>query len=146
MTPEIRNSPSSVVLYGASRQHQPGTCYGNDIRALLDRVWPVLRQQQISNRGINHIVYSAGDDVFAGVEAEGTDAAAVSLTRREVQLDRYAYARHVGPYSGLPTACEALQAWLATQGHRATAPLIEIYGHWTDDQSKLETESIQAFT
>jgi effector-binding domain-containing protein len=145
MTPEIRDEPFAVVLYGSSRRHQAGICYGDDIRALLDQVWPVLRQHQIPSRGINHVVYSAGDDVFAGVEADVADAAAVGLERREVRLDRYAYAKHVGPYSGLPSACESLQKWLTSQGYRATAPLVEIYGHWNGDQSKLETELVQAF-
>ncbi|MGD9636026.1 MAG: hypothetical protein AB7G28_25430 [Pirellulales bacterium] len=144
MIPEIRNEPFSVVLYGASRQHQQGTCYGDDIRALLDRVWPVIKQHQIANRGLNHVVYGPHDDVFAGVEADVADAAAVGLERREVRLDRYAYARHVGPYSLLPSACESLHQWIQSHGFHPVQPLVEKYGHWTDDQSQLETELIQA--
>lgn len=144
MTPKVRNEPFSVVLCGAARQHEKGTCYADDIRALLDQVWPILKQHQIPNRGLNHVVYSAGDEVFAGVEADIVDPATVGLARREVRIDRCAYAKHVGPYSGLPAACEALRTWLTNQGHRAAAPLVEIYGHWNDDQSKLETELIQA--
>lgn len=145
MTPEFRNGPFSVVLHGASRTHTAGTCYGDDIRALLDRVWPVLQQHQIANRGINHVVYSAGDEVFSGVEADVADAAAIGLERREVQLDRHAYAKHVGSYRLLPAACETLHDWIKAQGHRPATPLVEIYGHWTDDESKLETELVQAF-
>lgn len=145
MRPEIRNQPFSVVLYGASRKHQKGACYGDDIRALLDRVWPLIKQHQIANRGLNHVVYGPNDDVFAGVEADVADPAAVGLERREVQLDRYAFVKHVGPYSGLPAACEALHKWIQSQGLRSIQPLIEKYGHWCDDESKLETELIQAF-
>lgn len=145
MVPEIRNEQFSVVLYGASRQHRAGTCYGDDIRALLDRVWPVIKRHQIANRGLNHVVYGPNDDVFAGVEADIADPAAVGLERREVRLDRYAYTKHVGPYSLLPGACESLHKWIQSQGHRSIQPLIEKYGHWTNDETKLETELIQAF-
>jgi hypothetical protein len=145
MTPEIRNEPFSVVLYGASRQHQRGACYGDDIRALLDRVWPILRQHSVSNRGLNHVVYGPNDDVFAGVEADIADAqaAALGLEKRNVQLDRYAHAKHVGSYSLLPSACESLRKWIELQGYRAAMELIEVYGHWSEDESRLETELIQ---
>lgn len=145
MVPEFRNEKFSVVLCGASKRRQPGTCYGDDIRALLDRVWPVLRQHKIPNRGRNHVVYGPNDDVFAGVEADVADAASIGLENREVQLDRYIYGKHVGPYNLLPGACELLRKWVESQGYRPVAPLVEIYGHWTDDQSKLEIEMAQAF-
>jgi hypothetical protein len=147
MSPEIRNEPFLVVLCGASRQHQQGTCYGDDIRALLDRVWAVLRQNQTPNRGLNHVVYGPSDDVFAGVEADITDAQAVALglEKRNVHVSHYAYWKHVGPYGLLPGACESLRKWIELQGRRAATPLIEVYGHWTDDETKLETDLIQAF-
>lgn len=145
MVPEFRNEKFSVVLHGASRRHQPGTCYGDDIRALLDRVWPVLKQHKIANHGLNHVVYGPHDDVFAGVEADVADSTALGLEKKVVQLDRYVYGKHVGPYNLLPGACEALRKWVESQGYNAACPLIEIYGHWNNDQSKLETELVQAF-
>ncbi len=144
MTAEIRTEPFQVVLYGASKHHEPPACYGDDIRTLLDRVWPVLKQHNIPNRGLNHVIYSQGDEVFAGVEAEVADAQALGLEKREVQLDQYAYSKHIGPYRLLGSACTELREWIDSQGRRAALPLIERYGHWTDDESKLETELIQA--
>ena len=147
MTPEFRTEPFSVSLYGASKCHEPSTCYGDDIRSLLDRVWPILRQNKIPNRGLNHVVYGPNDDVFAGVEADITDteAATLGLEKRNVQIGQYAYWKHIGPYQLLGNTCAELRKWVDSTGRRAVCPLIEVYGHWSDDESKLETELIQAF-
>ena len=40
---------------------------------------------------------------------------------------RAAVLRHVGPFSGLRAACEALQAWVAERGERAAGPFWESY-------------------
>lgn len=146
MTPEIRTEAFSVSLVGASKRHEKSACYGDDIRALLDRVWPVLRQNKVSNRGLNHVVYGPQDDVFAGVEADLADGEveALGLEKRTVQVGQYVYWKHVGPYQLLGNACIELRQWIESAGRRTAYPLIEKYGHWTDDESKLETELIQA--
>jgi hypothetical protein len=37
-----------------------------------------------------------------------------------------------------------MTAALNAQGLTTTSPMIEVYGHWTQDESKLETETFVA--
>ena len=60
-------------------------------------------------------------------------------SRRSVRLLRYAEWKHVGPYNKLGEACAALKKAVEAMGFRLSGPLVEVYGHWTDDESKLET-------
>lgn len=49
---------------------------------------------------------------------------------------------HVGPYTLLGGAHDAVRRY-CIQNHRPIAgPYWEVYGHWTDDPSKLETEVV----
>jgi hypothetical protein len=146
MTPEVRDTPLEVTLFGASKRHDKAMSYGNEIRALLDRVWPVLKARSIPNKGINWVVYDGDCGIFAGVEAEIDDAAALGLERNVVRLSRYVSRTHIGPYSTLGRTGDALNKAIEAMGLRPGWPMIEVYGHWTDDESKLETTIIRAVT
>src|SRR5262249_31251953 len=112
---------------------------------LLDRVWPVLKSRKIPNKGINWVVYENNcRRLFAGVEADIADEASLGLERKTVRLTRYAELKHIGPYSKLGETGAALSSALKAMGHIAKEPLVEVYGHWTEDQSKLETTMLQA--
>ena len=41
----------------------------------------------------------------------------------------------------IPATGKAMTQALETAGHRTGWPMIEVYGHWTSDESKLETET-----
>ncbi len=146
MNPEIRSMPLNVTLLGASLAHDKAKPYGQEIRSLLDRVWPALRGGAVANKGINWVVYDGCDRVFAGIEPESSagpaDAAALGLERMELRLGRHAWIKHVGPYQQLGTAYAALNQAIADQGLRAGSLRIEVYGHWDRDESKLATELI----
>ncbi|MGH7242996.1 MAG: GyrI-like domain-containing protein [Phycisphaerales bacterium] len=142
MTAQIRTTPLAVTLLGASMSHDATKSYGSEIRSLLDRVWPVLKTGPIPNKGINWVVYNGCDRVFAGVEAEVADPAALGLERLTLGLGRHAWIKHIGPYQLLGTAYTALNKAIADHGLRAEQPRIEVYGHWNNDESKLETELI----
>jgi len=117
------------------------------LQALLGRVWPVIKAGSIPNDGINRVVYDGDDTVFAGVVlGEGWEAIpdAGKLERKAVQLTRYAVWKHVGPYHLLPTTGAAMTKAIAAMGLRTGWPMIEVYGHWTNDESKLETETFVA--
>jgi hypothetical protein len=61
------------------------------------------------------------------------------LTRRRLDLGRHATITHVGPYRKLHAAWSALIEGLQAGGHQPGWPQLEIYGHWTPDEAKLET-------
>jgi hypothetical protein len=149
MQPEIRTTPIEYTISGHSLRHDPAKRFGEEILWLLGRVWPVIKAANVPNDGINRVVYDADCEVFAGVVlgggsgAEPTPAAA-GLERKTVRLTRYAVWKHVGPYHLLPVTGAAMKKALEAGGLRTGWPMIEVYGHWTNDESKLETETFVA--
>ncbi|MFO0861207.1 MAG: hypothetical protein U0570_11675 [Phycisphaerales bacterium] len=149
MLPEIRATPLSLTLHGRSLVHDAAKARGKEIRSLPNQVWPVLKSANIPNDGLNRVVYEAGGTVFAGVVlSSGADAmpASAALERKHIRLTRYAWWKHIGPYHLIPKTCAAMTSSLEAQGIRQTWPMVEVYGHWTDDESKLETETFVAIT
>ena len=142
MEVEIREA-FDLVLWGASAQHQAGHAYGDEIRAALDPVWAEIRTRKFGHDGINIVIYDAQGDLFAGVRLDA-EPQHTTLQRQHLALPRYAYAKHVGSYAGIPAAYQELDSALKKMGYVRCAPVVEIYGHWTDDESRLETEILCA--
>jgi len=144
MQPEIRTVPLEYTIYGYGLKHDPAQEYGLEILELLGRVWPVFKTHALPNDGINRVVYDEGCTVFAGVVLDpGAEImpGAASLERKTTRLTRYAVWKHVGPYSLIPETGAAMTRALEAQGLRTGWPMVEVYGHWTDEESKLETET-----
>ncbi len=147
MQPEIRSVPLDYTIFGYSVRHDPSKRFGEEIMTLLNRVWPVLKGNAIPNDGINRVVYEADCTVFAGIVlgagAEEIPAVA-GLERKTIRLTHYAVWKHVGPYHLLPATGAAMTKALEAAGHRMGWPMVEVYGHWTSDESKLETQTFVA--
>lgn len=116
--------------------------------ALLGRVWPMVKTNAIPNDGINRVVYDKDGDlctVFAGVVlGDGPQSAAELFELKTVRLTRYAYWKHVGPYHLIPVTGVAMGKALEARGLQTGWPMVEVYGHWSKDESKLETETFVA--
>ncbi len=150
MLPDIRSTPVEFTVHGFSLLHDPAKKFGEEIMALLGRVWPVVKGNSLPHDGVNRVVYDAAPSgagecmVFAGVVL-GTGAEAMTgaseLERKTVRLTRYAVWKHVGPYHLIPVTGAAMRKALEVAGHRMGWPMVEVYGHWTSDESKLETET-----
>ena len=147
MLPEIRTIPIEYTIAGHSLRHDPDKGFGEEIMSLLNRVWPVIKGGTIPHDGINRVVYDSDCTVFAGVMlglgAEAMPAVA-GLERKTVRLARYAVWKHVGPYHLISATGAAMTKALESAGHRTGWPMVEVYGHWTNDESKLETETFVA--
>lgn len=142
--PEVRTIPIEYTIAGHSLRHDPGKRFGEEILSLLNRVWPVIKTKTIPNDGINRVVYDADCTVFAGVIlGAGSEAipAATGLDRKAVRLTRYAVWKHIGPYHLIPVTGAAMTKALAARGLQTGWPMVEVYGHWTNDETKLETET-----
>ncbi|MBX3381676.1 MAG: GyrI-like domain-containing protein [Phycisphaeraceae bacterium] len=81
-----------------------------------------------------------------GAESIPAAAGAGALEHKHIHLTRYAYWKHIGPYHLIPNTCAAMTRSLEAQGIRQTSPMLEVYGHWTSDESKLETETFVAIS
>jgi effector-binding domain-containing protein len=115
-------------------------------RPALDRVWEFLRTQPgLRADGHNVFLYhrpgvrSAPMDVDFGVEVTRHFDGVGEVYATETPAGNVATAIHVGGYHRLKETHDAIQAWCAAHGRRVGGKSWEIYGDWTDDESKLET-------
>lgn len=74
-----------------------------------------------------------------GVEVVRPFERAGDVHATETPAGEVALAVHVGRYDGLGKTHAAIQAWCAEHGHPLAGKSWEVYGDWTDDESKLET-------
>jgi len=143
MNVEIIDKPMQLELYGYS-----GTAvdqsYGDTGFKLMSRMWEVVKSNKLPNKGINVWVYEPDDLMFAGVELELMPKKTIGLELKSISLSRYAYYKHVGPYSKLKEVYASIREELKRRGLIVGYPGLEIYGHWNDDESKLETEILMA--
>jgi hypothetical protein len=114
--------------------------YAGTAFRLMDRMWQTVKAKELKSKGINIWVFEQNDKVFAGVELYDSFDHNTGLEHKVVDLPKYAYHKHVGPYSLLKQKGQNMRAELKAQGFDIILPYIEIYGHWTNDETKLETE------
>jgi effector-binding domain-containing protein len=111
-----------------------GTAFG-----LMDKMWKVIRTNGLKNKGLNIWVYEPNEKIFAGVELD-EDSGNTGLEQKNILLTKYAYYKHTGPYGLIKQTGQNMISELKNRGFESSLPYIEIYGHWTNDESKLETE------
>jgi len=140
---EIIKEPLNLTIHGfsgiAANKDYVGTAF-----KLMDKMWQVVKSNSIKNKGLNVWVYEAGDKVFAGVELEDGYQHNTSLELKNILLEKYAYYKHIGPYNLIKQAGQNMTAELKRLGVETSLPYIEIYGHWTDDETKSETELLMS--
>ena len=142
MNLEIRNN-LSLNIHGFS-----GTAIGKDHVAtgfkLMNMTWHVVKSNNLQNKGTNIWAYGPDEKVFAGVELESSPPQHAGLELKRIVLKKYAYYKHVGSYSLIKETGQAMQDQLKKLGLAISSPYVEIYGHWTKDEMKLETELLMS--
>jgi len=139
MNIDIITDPLHLTIYGFSgtalNKDYAGTAFG-----LMGRMWKIVKSNNVKNKGLNIWVYEPAEKVFAGVELEGIPDQDTGLEEKNISLLKYARYKHIGPYQLIKQAGQNMTAELKRKGYETSLPYIEIYGHWTNDDSKLETE------
>ena len=139
MSLEIINKPFTLDIYGFS-----GIAINKDYVTtafkLMDKTWQVVKSNRLKNRGLNVWVYEPNETVFAGVQVDSPPKNDTGLEQKSITLKEYCYYKHVGPYNLIRQAGQRMKDELKKKGIEISDPYIEIYGHWTNDESKLETE------
>ena len=115
-------------------------------RPALDKVWAFLRSQPgLHTGGHNVFLYHHPAErsqpmlVDFGVEVTGSFPTAGEVCYVETPGGEAATAVHVGRYDQLARTHEAIHAWCAAQGRAIGDMSLEVYGDWTNDDTKLET-------
>ena len=143
MNLEIITAPLTLNIHGFSgiaiNKDYAGTAF-----KLMDKMWQVVKSKNIKTKGLNTWIYEHDHRVFAGVELNGIPNEDTGLEQKTITLSKYAYYKHIGSYSLIKQAGQNMKDELQRQGYETILPYIEIYGHWTNDDTKLETELLMA--
>jgi hypothetical protein len=139
MNLKILNKNLRLNIYGfadtAMNRDYAGTAF-----SLMNKMWQIVKSNNLKNKGLNIWVYEQNEKVFAGVELVDPPQHDTGLEYKNIILNKYAYYKHVGPYNLLKQAGLEMRAELSKRGLETDFPYVEIYGHWTNDEAKLETE------
>jgi hypothetical protein len=143
MKAEIINKNLTLGIYGFSgiaiNKDYAGTTF-----QLMDKMWRTVKANNLINKGLNIWVYEPNEKIFAGVELYDSPNHDTGLEHKVVDLTNYAYYKHIGPYNLIKQAGQNMRDELASKGFETSFPYIEIYGHWTNDETKLETELLMS--
>ena len=143
MQVDIITEKLTLDMYGFS-----GTALDKDYAGaafkLMDKMWQTVKVKELKNKGINIWVYEPDEKVFAGVELYDPPAPNSGLEHKIIHLINYAWYKHIGPYSLIKQAVQNMRDELTNRGLETRLPYVEIYGHWTKDENKLETELLMS--
>jgi hypothetical protein len=114
--------------------------YAGTAFKLMDKMWQTVKSNNLKNKGRNIWVYEQNEKVFAGVELNDSPNQDTGLEQKNITLIKYAYHKHIGPYNLIKQAGQMMREEIRKRGFETQFPYIEIYGHWTSDETKLETE------
>jgi effector-binding domain-containing protein len=118
--------------------------YAGTAFKLMDKMWQTIKSNGVGNKGLNIWIYEENEKVFAGVELDSIPNPGLGLEQKNITLLKYAYYKHIGPYSLLKQVGQAMTDEVKSIGFEIASPYIEIYGHWTKDETKLETELLMS--
>lgn len=143
MEVQVINKEFKAAISGFS-----GTALNKDYAGtafkLMDKMWPIVKNNGLKHKGLNIWVYEPNDKVFAGVELENPADPNTGLELKHISMLKYGYYKHIGPYSQIKQAGSSMRHELESSGFKVGLPYLEIYGHWTNDETKLETELLMA--
>jgi hypothetical protein len=143
MNMEIINTPFRLDIYGISG-FAPNKDYVGTAFKLSGKMWEIVKANSLKNKGLNIWVYEPNEMVFTGIELNEPPKHDISLEPKSIILTKYAYYKHIGSYHLIKQVGLNMQHELKSKGFEAGLPYIEIYGHWTSDESKLETELLMS--
>lgn len=149
-TVELIDSPPRIIA--AVRRRVPVKDIPTAFKPALDEVWAFLgRNPCLRTDGHNVFLYhhasghpATGMDIDFGVEVVRRFPSEGDVTCVVAPGGRAACAVHRGPYRELAVTHAALHKWIHDRGERVGPWSCEIYGDWSDDESKLETTVVYA--
>ena len=122
---------------------------GRAWKPALDLVWEFLgRHEGLRTDGHNWFLYHhpAPDEsamvVDFGVQVIRSFRDEGEVVFKETPAGEVAMTTHIGSYDKLAAAHQAIHSWRAATGRGFAACSWEIYGDWTDDEAKLETQVV----
>ena len=144
----VTRTVSSQPLAAVRRRVRIGDV-GRAWKPALDLVWDFLRRHEsLRTYGHNCFLYhhpqhgeavmlvDFGVQVIRPFENEG------EVICTQTPAGEVAITTHIGSYAKLAAAHQAINSWCAATSRAVGASSWEIYGDWTDDETKLETQVV----
>jgi predicted transcriptional regulator YdeE len=140
---DVKDEGISFHLYGKTCTAPGYDCYTKKLLEVSQPMWAEMKSAGICVTNV--WAYYKGDNLFSGFLLPTAPPESMGLQGRTIQLTRYAYHKHIGPYEKLHSICASVISHLKSQGFKngndAEIPfLVEVYSHWSEDTSKLVTE------
>ncbi len=111
---------------------------------MFDLVYVWLRGAPVRQAGHNYALYDQCTPqslrVQVGFPVSGRFADTDLVKCVQLAPGGAAHAVHVGPYANLHRTYAALHTWCSQRALALAGQSWEVYGDWTEDSSKLETE------
>ncbi len=153
MNYEVITTTVSAQLLAAVRRRVSVGDIGRTWKPALDLVWEFLRRHQgLRTDGHNCFLYhhpvkrDAPMDVDFGVQVIRPFEGEGEIICTATPAGEVAITTHIGSYAKLGAAHNAIQSWRAATGRSFGACSWEIYGDWTNDETKLETQIVYLLT
>jgi hypothetical protein len=125
---QVPEQPIAIVRGLATRANLPAR-----IRELFDQFYAGFK----GKGGLNVVLYgdsaAGGFEIACGVQVE--QGGNGSTPRGDVATTVY-----LGPYDQMKPAHVAIHTWARENGRQFAGPSWEVYGHWSDDPTKLRTD------
>ena len=112
----------------------------------LDQVYAAARSGAVQLDGQNVFLYHhvpdrpSELDVAFGVGIKAPFAAVGAVQPTSLPDGEVATTTHWGNYAKLGGAHDAIREWCRVNGRRRAGASWEVYGHWTEDESRLRTD------
>jgi effector-binding domain-containing protein len=110
----------------------------------MDKMWKIVKSNNLANKGLNIWVYEKNENVFSGVELIEEPGTEIKLEMKNIALYKYAYCKHIGPYNLIKQTKQVMTDNLERMGFETDLPYIEIYGYWRKNENELETELLMS--
>lgn len=111
----------------------------------LDQVYAAGRAGAVQLDGQNVFVYNHSQgpselDVSFGVGVTAPFKTVGAVEPTPLPVGEVATTTHWGSYAKLGAAHDAVIEWCRLNGRKRAGASWEVYGHWTDDESRLRTD------
>lgn len=114
------------------------------IRSMLDTVYAWLRDSGLDQTGNNYAIYDQfspdGMRMKVGFPVSKPFAGTLQVQCVELSGGRAAHMTHRGSYSALPAAHSRLHEWCLQRSVNMAGESWEVYGDWSEDESRLVTD------
>jgi len=144
----VTRTVSSQTL-AAVRRSVPIGQVGSAWKPALDLVWEFLRRHEdLRVDGHNCFLYHHPADgrqvmeVDFGVQVVRSFEGEGEVVCSKTPAGEVAMTTHTGSYAGLSAAHNAIHSWRVETGRVLAEYSWEIYGDWTNDETKLETQVV----